>query len=62
MQEKKTALYWAYVKGHLEVVETLRKHGANVEDLVRLLCVNGQHAVTQHGVSGLALTWFCTHD
>ena len=45
------------------VAATLLKHGANVDkkDKVRLLCVQGQHGVTQNGVSGLD-TWFCTRD
>ena len=51
MQDKEIALHKACESGHVEVAATLLKHGA-VNDLVRLLCVHGQHGVTQNGVSG----------
>ena len=65
MQNEETALHKACASDHVEVAATLLKHGANAdkEDKVRLMCVHGQHGVTQNGpsVSGLD-TWFCTHD
>ena len=63
MQYQWTALHVACGRDHVEVAATLLKHGANVdmEDKVRVLCVHGQHGVTQNGVSGLD-TCSSTHD
>ena len=63
MQDEETALHKACKNDDVEIAATLLKHGATIDkkDKVRLLCVHGQHGVTQNGVSGLD-TWFCTHD
>ena len=48
-----TALHAACKHGHMDVASLLLHHGAvvNIKDKVRLLCIHGEHGVSQNSVS-----------